>query len=220
MPAFSTETSLITRLACAALLCTAAAAAQASVITFDTNGALNSNFTTDVVAGDSGTQFQSGYGAYADYEASDGNFVHFNMYGSGNSLRFKSGPVFLNSFTISSQFSGYGAGANEADNNGRDYTLELYDNNNLLIHSASMLVGAQGSWDEVELDIAGVRTLRILATWSAPGVYDGWWPNIDNIRFNEFAQAAAVPEPGALALVLAALGGLALARRRTAAARG
>lgn len=53
-----------------------------------------------------------------------------------------------------------------------------------------------------------------------PFVYDDWWPNIDNVRFNEpAAQVAAVPQPGALALALAALGGLALSRRRPLAAQ-
>ncbi|HZF78852.1 MAG TPA: PEP-CTERM sorting domain-containing protein, partial [Rubrivivax sp.] len=94
--------------------------------------------------------------------------------------------------------------------------LELYDNDNMLIHSATLLVSARGSWDEVQLDVAGVRTMRILATWSAPNVFDGWWPNIDNIRFNETAQPAQVAEPGALALVVAALAGLAVTRRRRA----
>ncbi|HLL12361.1 MAG TPA: PEP-CTERM sorting domain-containing protein [Rubrivivax sp.] len=216
MSAFRTKTSFITRLAGAAVLSAAAAAAQAAVITFDNNGALNSNFTTDVFAGDTGTQFQQGYAAQNGFAGSDGNFVHFNMFDTANSLRFKSGPVLLNSFTISSQYGGGGAGVSNADNNGRDYTLELYDNNNMLIHSATMLVGARGSWDEVQLDVAGVRTMRILATWSAPNVFDGWWPNIDNIRFNETAQPAQVAEPGALALVLAALAGLAVTRRRRA----
>ena len=216
MSTFRTKTSLIVRLACAAMLSAAAAAAQAAVITFDNNGALNSNFTTDVFAGDTGTEFQQGYAAQGGFAGSDGNFVHFNMYDTGNSLRFKGGPVFLNSFTISSQYAGGGAGASNADDNGRDYTLQLYDDNNALIHSAMMLVGARGSWDEVQLDIAGVRSIRILATWSAPNVFDGWWPNVDNIRFNEGVQPSAVPEPGALALVLAALAGVAVTRRRRA----
>ena len=214
MSAFRTPTSLIVRLAGAAMLSAAAVAAQAAVITFDNNGALNSNFTTDVFPGDSGTEFQQGYGPQNGFAGSDGNFVHFNMYDTGNSLRFKVGPVFLNSFTISSQYAGGGAGTSNADNNGRDYTLELYDDNNALIQSTTMLVGARGSWDEVQLDVAGVRTMRILATWSAPNVFDGWWPNVDNIRFNEGVQPSAIPEPGALALVLAALAGVAVTRRR------
>ena len=66
MSAFSIKSPSINRLACAALLCTAAATAQAAVVTFDNDEDLNSNFTVDVFAGDirdpHGIPFQIFYG--------------------------------------------------------------------------------------------------------------------------------------------------------------
>lgn len=209
---------LVSQIASIAALSALALAAQATTLTFENAGELTANFDTDVFAGDSGTEHQSAYGSSGGFVASTGRFVHFNMYDTGNSLRFIAGPVFLNSFTISSQYAGGGQGAADADNNGRDYTLELYDDTNTLIRSDTLLVGARGSWDTVDLDVAGVRTLRILATWSAQNVFDGWWPNVDNIRFNEEPRAGDVPEPAALALVLTGLLGISASRRRSPAA--
>jgi hypothetical protein len=85
------KTAVITRLACAAMLCAAAGVAQATVITFDDDNALSSNFTYDVFNGDSGTQFDEGYAAYGAYAGSNGGFVHFNSYGQLTSLQERPG---------------------------------------------------------------------------------------------------------------------------------
>jgi hypothetical protein len=182
---------------------------HAAVVTFDSSGDLNL-FNVDIFPGDNFTEWRPGYSASGGYAGSDGGFVHFNLYSGSNTLQFKAGPVFLNGFDISSQYGGAGGGVSNADNNGRDYVLELYGPTNALISSQALLVGADGTWDYVSTETANVSSLRILATWSAPGVYDGWWPNLDNIRYNE----NEIPEPGTLGLLGLSLAGFAASRKR------
>lgn len=169
------------------------ASVNASVVTFDTMLDLINNFNLDVISGDSGTQWNFGYSATSRYEGSDGGFVSFNDYSNANSLQFLGGPVYLNGFDISSQWAYGGGGVIDADTNGRDYTLELYDPFMNLIYSNVHYVSANGNWDFLSLNVDNVSIIRILPTWSADGVYDGWWPNIDNITYN----VSSVPLPAA-----------------------
>src|SRR5262245_31556139 len=81
------------------------AGAQAATYTFDSQADLSGNFDVDVTFGDFGTQWRPGYGASGGFPGSDGGFVSSASGGAVNSLEFKSGPVFLNSFQISSQYN-------------------------------------------------------------------------------------------------------------------
>jgi len=86
------------------MLVATAGQVQAAIYTFDAPADLTDNFFVDVIAGDSLTEWRPGYSAQSGFPASDGGFVHFNQYNSSNSIAFKSGSVFLNSFEISSQY--------------------------------------------------------------------------------------------------------------------
>ncbi|MEM7454325.1 MAG: PEP-CTERM sorting domain-containing protein [Planctomycetota bacterium] len=177
---------------------------DAVTYTFDTSAELFTNFDIDVIGGDGFSQWRPGYIAGPAIEASDGGFVHFNNWDRANSLRFLSGPVFLNSFDLSSNFSQSTGGTNQANSVGNDYRLVLYDTSFNVLYDQTLLVSPTGSWDEVTLNVDNVSTIW-LNTHNVNGP-QGWWPNVDNIRVNQ------IPEPGSLAVV--SLVGLVAATRR------
>jgi len=115
--------------ACVALLVATAGQVQGALITFDTSADLTDNFLLDVIPGDHATTWRNGYGPEGGFPGSDGGFAHFADYAFAGSLQFRNGPVFLNSFEISSQHSGGGTGVSRAVEAGLDYHLRLYDEN-------------------------------------------------------------------------------------------
>jgi len=177
-------------------------------ITFDTEADLTNNFNVDIFSNEESTQWHNGYDSINGYDGSDGGFIHFNSYGNANSMQFLNGPVILRSFDISSQYDINGAGVDDADNNGRDFTLQLFDQNLTKIYDQSHLVSTNGDWGFIHLNINNVSVIKILPTWSNDDVYDGFWPNIDNIRYNNIQ----VPEPSSLAIL--ALGLICIISRR------
>jgi hypothetical protein len=199
---------------------TAAAPALASTYTFDTAAELTDTFNLDVIGGDFGTQHRSGYAAQGGFAGSDGGFVHLNYFDSGNSLQFKSGPAMLTSLSLSAAYAASGAGAMQASRGGMDIVLTLYDEGLSQIYSATHLMAENGVWETLELNVARVSVIQIAARWSAHGVYDGFWPNIDNIVTADTPidvvsnQVASVPVPAAAPLLAGALGALSLLRRR------
>jgi hypothetical protein len=179
---------------------------KAAVYTFDTSTDLTDNFNIDVVAGDFGTQWQSGYGSSGGYPASDGGFVLSNWYDSSNSIQFASGPVLLNSFDISSQYSSGGWGVFEAERAANDYHLKLFDEFFNPLFDEILTVAEGGVWETLYFDLANVSTIWLAQRDDDGTGTGGWWPNLDNIVVNEAVQA--VPVPAALPLLATALGSL------------
>ncbi len=67
----------------------------------------------------------------------------------------------------------------------------------------------------LHFDINNVSAIRILSTANDGTGTGGWWPNIDNITFNEPAQS--VPEPSAmLGTLLASILGVAIKKKASA----
>ncbi|HWA25464.1 MAG TPA: VPDSG-CTERM sorting domain-containing protein [Lacunisphaera sp.] len=185
-----------------------------TVYTFDASSDLSSNFAVNVFPGDANVQWRAGYGPSGIFDGSDGGFAHFNNYPQPDSMRFLTGPVFLNSFDLSSQYFGGGYGVSEASSAGNDYRLVLYDVSDTILFDQVMSVSALGAWGTVTLNVANVSTIRIFNGVLPSGANGGtgWWPNVDNIRVNE---AAGVADSGStIALLGLALCAIAGARRR------
>ena len=180
-----------------------------TVFSFDGSADLGDNFFTDVIAGDARTEWRPGYSAQAPFPASDGGFVLFNQYDTGNSLAFKNGSNFLNSFEVSPQYGKGGSGVAEAIEAGLDYRLTLYNIDLEPVYSAVLITNSTGAWDKLTFDLPDIYAIGI-APRTSPTDFRGWWPNIDNVRVNW-----PVPEPSTLALAaLGALGLLIAARRK------
>ncbi len=193
-------------------------AAAATIYTFDTAADLDAAFERDVILGDSSTIWRGGYGADNGFPASDGGFVHFNQFNTGNSLRFRTGPVTLLQMDVSSQWSAGGAGVNAANVAAADYRLMLYDAAGSLLYDEVLMVATRGAWGQVMLGVADVAVIRIPKRSSDGTGTSGWWPNIDNIVVA--GAIAPVPGPATLPLLAGALALLAAAvplRRRATA---
>ncbi|MEM7454326.1 MAG: hypothetical protein AAF456_08210 [Planctomycetota bacterium] len=191
------------------LLCVSSGATtegDAVTYTFDTSTEMFVNFDLDVVSGDGVTAWRPGYNAGPPIEASDGGFVHFNSWDRPNSIRFSDGPVFLNSFDLSSNYNQSNSGTNQANNTGNDYRLVLFDTSFNVLYDETLLVSPTGSWDEVTLNVDNVSTIW-LNTFELNGP-QGWWANVDNIRVNQ------IPEPCSMAIVSMAGCVVALRRRK------
>ena len=185
---------------------------NATTYTFDTSADLTSNFDSDVLQGDTFTAWRAGYDATTSYEGSDGGFVWFNGYHDSNSIQFKSGPVTLNSFEISSQWYGGGRGVIDATNAGDDYRLILYDVSLNVLFDQTLFAAANGAWEAVLLNLSNVSIIQIAARSNDGTGTGGWWPSLDNIVVNE--SISAVPLPPSAILFGTALLGLAGLRRR------
>ncbi len=203
----------IPAIALAAVLALASSGAAATVFTFDSSGDLTGNFNLDVIGDDSTTHWRAGYGPSGGFPGSDGGFVHFNQYNTGNSIQFQSGPVFLNSFDISSQWGEGGAGVSNASDAANDYRLMLYDAGLSVIYDQVLTIAAGGVWETLTLNVADVSVIRITRRSGDGTGTGGWWPNLDNVTVN----ATAAPEPTALALMALGLAGAGRLRRRASA---
>ncbi|MEM7454327.1 MAG: hypothetical protein AAF456_08215 [Planctomycetota bacterium] len=181
---------------------------DAVTYTFDTSADLIDNFNLDVVTGDANTNWRSGYSAGPPIEASDGGFVHVNQYNTSNSIQFADGPVYLNSFEISSNYDQSENGRTFANAAADDYHLILYDSSFNVLFDQTLTASPTGSWDEVTFDIANVSTIWIDRRDGDGTGTGGWWPNLDNIRVNQ------IPEPCSMAIVSLAGCVVALSRRK------
>lgn len=195
-----------------AVALSAGAAATAATYTFDTAADLTNNFNLDVVSGDSHTEHGTGYAAASGFPGSDGGFVHFNQYNTSNSLQFKSGPVTLNSFDISSQHAGRGAGVTAASIALGDYHLKLFDTAFTVLYDQVLTVAGGGVWETLTFDIANVSTIWIDKRSGDQTGTGGWWPNLDNITTG--ATINVVPVPASLPLLLGGFALLGFAKRR------
>lgn len=199
-----------------------AAPAHATVFTFDTGTDLTGNFNLDVRPGDGGTHWEPGYSACNGFPGSDGGFAYFDDYSSSHSIQFKTGPVTLNSFQISSQRFACGSGVPEANSAANDYLLRLYDPAGNVLFEENRIIAAGGAWETLTFDIANVSTIWIASTrWDRDMTGEfgsGWWPVVDNVTANEAAplQAPLTHVSWVLFPALASLGVLAL--RRTSSA--
>lgn len=185
--------------------------AHAAVYTFDTSADLTNNFNLDVVAGDSDTRWYEGYESRGGFPASDGGFVSFDQFFTSNSIQFKSGPVLLNSFDISSAYSDSGIGVNDAEAAANDYHLKLFDASFNTLFDDILTVAAGGVWETLYFDLANVSTIWIAQRVDSTG-WLGWTPNLDNVVVNEAVQA--IPVPATLPLLATGLVTLWFFRRR------
>lgn len=179
------------------------------MFTFDTATDLSANFDIDVISGDSGTEWHAGYGPASGFPGSDGGFVHFNTFISSNSLAFKGGPVFLQSFEISPQYDSGGSGVSQAIDADLDYHLRLYDISLTPILDTILTVGSTGAWETVTLNQAGVHAIWIARRDLDGTGTGGWWPNLDNITTGN-----PVPEPSTFAMGVVSLLGFFFVWRR------
>lgn len=152
--------------ACAAVLVVAGGQVDAGIITFDAESDLTNNFLLDIFPGDNLTQWRNGYGPSGGFPGSDGGFVLFNDFDTSNSIAFLSGPVFLNRFDISSQWSAGGAGVGFAADAQRDYHLRLYNQSLVPILDTTLQVAENGAWTT--------------ETFNVPNVYAIWIDRRDN----------------------------------------
>lgn len=188
-----------------------ASPATALIYSFDTPADLQNNFNKDVffsTLGDAGITWEPGYVAQNGFPGSNGGYILFDDYRTPASLQFKTGPVFLNSFTISSQRFGNGDGVQAAQDAGNNYHLRLYDGNNNILLDQQRIIASGGVWETLTFDLANVWTIWIGRTDDGNHLQQGWWPVIDGIRVNE--QPNAVPLPAALPLFATGLAGLSL----------
>ena len=162
---------------------------------FDTAADLTSNFNLNVLPGDSSVNWRSGYGPSGVFSGSDGGFAHFNNFPTSDSIGFKIGEVFLNSFDVSSQWYEGGSGVSAANAAGNDFRLNLYDSGLNLVFTADYFLPANGDWTTITVNTPGVYAIQIVnAMGINPG--QGFFANIDNIVFNE--ATGVVPEPATL----------------------
>ncbi|HEX7878511.1 MAG TPA: FlgD immunoglobulin-like domain containing protein [Candidatus Eisenbacteria bacterium] len=173
-----------------------AAPASATVFSFNTGPDLTNNFNRDVRPGDSGTHWEPGYGACNGFPASDGGIVYFDDYASSHSIQFKTGPVTLNSFQISSQRFVCGDGVGAANIAANDYLLRLYDAAGNVVHEEFRIIAAGGAWETLTFNIANVSTIWIASTRNATGEFgSGWWPVLDNVTVNAPVQSGVDDPP-------------------------
>ena len=90
---------------------------------------------------------------------------------------------------------------------------------NQVVWSATIDLTGYTSWDNwftVNVETADIRTLAFTAPGSAPH-FNGFWPSVDNIRFNDQDRVVAVSAPATLAVFGLGLIGVGLSRRKTLA---
>ena len=189
---------------------------SAVVLTFDTSADLTSNWTLDVIPGDSNTQWRSGYGPSGGFPGSTGGFVHLNTWNTGNSMRYNAGSFTLNSMTVSSQLAGGGFGVTQATSAGRDFRMVLFDNAMNTLSDQIYFTDAGGAWTTINFNVANVRTIWVeRRDITGVNLGTGFWPNLDNFVINE--AISGVPVPATVALLGLGLLGLGATRRRKAA---